>query len=92
MEAMTFNKQYQNYSEINTVSDRLRWCRHHLGLTQQEVAKFLHIDTSLLHAWETGQKQISFHSWESILRIFRLNSKNEAAYIIARDDICRFLS
>lgn len=142
MEAITFNKQYQNYSEINTVSDRLRWCRHHLGLTQQEVAdaigisrnsytdfecgqlshypqdslnklaalyhisvydlldeynrflydgqekqlkayraslglnkkefsQFLHIDASLLHAWETGQKQISFHSWEKHFKNFR---------------------
>lgn len=42
-EAKTFNLQYHNYSEIQKVSDRLRWCRHHMGLMQKEVAELVGI-------------------------------------------------
>ena len=38
LEAQLFNQQYQNYEDIPNVQDRLRWCRHHMGLMQKEVA------------------------------------------------------
>jgi transcriptional regulator with XRE-family HTH domain len=39
LEAQLFNQRYQSYAEIKSIPDRLRWCRHHLGLTQEEVAR-----------------------------------------------------
>ena len=43
LEAQTFNRQYHSYDEIPNVPDRLRWCRHHLGLMQKEVADLVGI-------------------------------------------------
>lgn len=43
LEAQTFNLQYHSYDEIPNVPDRLRWCRHHLGLMQKEVADLVGI-------------------------------------------------
>ena len=39
LEAQQFNQQYHSYEEIQNVPDRLRWCRHHMGLMQKEVAE-----------------------------------------------------
>ena len=39
LEAQSFNKQYRSYSEIENIQDRLRWCRHNMGLMQKEVAE-----------------------------------------------------
>ena len=39
--AWLFNQQYQNYEDIPNVQDRLRWCRHHMGLMQKEVAELI---------------------------------------------------
>lgn len=38
LEAQIFNQRYHSYEEIQNVPDRLRWCRHHFGLMQSEVA------------------------------------------------------
>lgn len=35
LEAQQFNQQYHSYEEIQNVPDRLRWCRHHMGLMQK---------------------------------------------------------
>ena len=43
LEAQLFNQQYQNYEDIPNVQDRLRWCRHHMGLMQKEVADLIGI-------------------------------------------------
>ena len=55
LEAQLFNKQYRNYEEIKNVHERLRRLRHHKGLLQKEVAKFLGISrkkyTSLENGW-----------------------------------------
>jgi len=45
--------------------------RTSLGLNKKEFAQFLHIDAGLLHNWESGQKQLSFHSWEKHFKSFR---------------------
>ncbi|MGM9651302.1 MAG: helix-turn-helix domain-containing protein [Faecousia sp.] len=39
LEAWLFNQQYHCYEEIQSVPDRLRWCRHHMSLMQKEVAE-----------------------------------------------------
>ena len=38
LEAQLFNQKYRRYEDIISVPDRLRWCRHSKGLTQEEVA------------------------------------------------------
>lgn len=43
LEAQLFNQQYHSYEEIENVQDRLRWCRHHMGLMQKEVAALVGI-------------------------------------------------
>ena len=48
LEAQLINQRYQNYEDIPTVHDRLRWCRHHKGLTQKEVAEKLGISQSYI--------------------------------------------
>ena len=44
VEAQLFHQRHQRYEEIQTVSERLRWCRHYMGLMQnceknREVSK-----------------------------------------------------
>ena len=43
LEAQLFNQHDQNYEDIPNVPDRLRWCRHHMGLMQKEVAELIGI-------------------------------------------------
>lgn len=38
LDAQLFIQKYRRYEDINSVPDRLRWCRHSKGLTQEEVA------------------------------------------------------
>ena len=43
LESQKFNQKYHSYDEIENIPDRLRWCRHHLGLMQIEAAELLGI-------------------------------------------------
>lgn len=54
LEAQLFNKQYHSYGDIDNISDRLRFCRHRLGLMQKEVAKMVGISRSTYINLETG--------------------------------------
>lgn len=54
LEAQLINQRYQNYEDIPTVHDRLRWCRHHKGLTQKEVAELTGISHSRYSDMENG--------------------------------------
>ena len=54
LEAQLFNQQYHSYEEIVTVHDRLRWCRHHMGLMQKEVADQIGITREQYVDYETG--------------------------------------
>ncbi len=54
LEAQLFNQQYQNYEDIHNVPDRLRWCRHHMGLMQKEVAELLGISRNHYIEYEVG--------------------------------------
>lgn len=46
--------QYHNYEEIQSIPDRLKWCRHHLGLEQEEVAKKIGVSRAIYQTWESG--------------------------------------
>ncbi len=54
LEAELFNQQYNHYEEIDNVPDRLRWCRHHMGLMQKEVAEQIGITRGHYIDFETG--------------------------------------
>lgn len=54
LEAQLFNQQYQNYEDIPNVQDRLRWCRHHMGLMQKEVADIIGITRGHYIDYEVG--------------------------------------
>ena len=54
LEAQLFNKQYHCYEDIDNIPDRLRFCRHRLGLMQKEVAKIAGVSRSTYINLETG--------------------------------------
>ncbi len=54
LEAQIFNKQYGSYEEIDNIPDRLRFCRHRLGLMQKEVAWMAGISRNTYINLETG--------------------------------------
>ena len=54
LEAQQFNQQYHSYEEIQNVPDRLRWCRHHMGLMQKEVAEQIGISRGHYIDYEVG--------------------------------------
>ena len=54
LEAQLFNQQYQNYEDIPNVPDRLRWCRHHMGLMQKKVAELIGISRGHYIDFEVG--------------------------------------
>ena len=41
MEAQRINQQFSCYEDIETIPDRMRWCRHQKGLMQIEVANLI---------------------------------------------------
>ena len=49
-----FLEQYRSHLELDTVQDRIRWCRHKMGLLQKEIAQKLGISRNLYIAYETG--------------------------------------
>jgi DNA-binding XRE family transcriptional regulator len=54
LEAQLFNQQYHSYEEIESIPDRLRWCRHRMGLMQKEVAQTVGISRENYMDLETG--------------------------------------
>lgn len=54
LEAQQFDQQYHSYEEIQNVPDRLRWCRHHMGLMQKEVAEQIGISRGHYIDYEVG--------------------------------------
>lgn len=55
LEAQLFNKKYHSYENIDNIPDRLRFCRHKLGLMQKEVAQIVGIARSTYINLETGK-------------------------------------
>ena len=57
LEATMMNQTYHSYGEIVAIPDRLRWCRHHLGLMQREVAAIAGLNRSVYNNIECGTTQ-----------------------------------
>lgn len=53
-ESDIFLREHPDYESLETISDRLRWCRYTLGLTQKEVAKKLGISRNKYQKLELG--------------------------------------
>ena len=54
LEAQQFIRRYHTFEEIDHVPDRLRWCRHEMGLMQKEVAARVGISRYRYIELETG--------------------------------------
>lgn len=63
LEAQQFNQQYHSYEEIQNVPDRLRWCRHHMGLMQKEVAEQIGISRGHYIDYEVGYVVTTRKKW-----------------------------
>lgn len=57
LETTMMNQTYHSYGEITAIPDRLRWCRHHLGLMQREVAAIAGLNRSVYNNIECGTTQ-----------------------------------
>ena len=54
-DAELLNQKYHSYDEIQTVPERLRWCRHQKGILQREVADLVGISRKQYIDYETGR-------------------------------------
>ena len=57
LEATRLNQRFRRYEEIESVPDRLRWCRYSKGLLQTEVAEKVGMSLSAYKAIEEGVTQ-----------------------------------
>ena len=55
LEAQRIKTQYPSYSDIETIPDKLRWCRHHMGLTQEQAADKIGVSREAYVNMETGR-------------------------------------
>ena len=78
LEAQLFNQLYYSYDEIQTVSERLRWCRHHMGFMQKEVAERIGVKRTHYIEFETGN--VDYYPKEIV-------DKLAALYKIPVDDL-----
>ena len=79
LEAQQFVQAYQTYTEIYSIPDRLRWCRHELGMMQSEVADAVGISMDYYRSLEAGQFRRSFS--------LELADKLAALYSIPVEDL-----
>lgn len=52
-----FHQRYHRYEDIQTVEDRLRWCRYSKGLLQTEVAEIAGVSRAVYMDAEMGATQ-----------------------------------
>ena len=55
VDAQLLRQKYRSYEDIGNVPDRLRWCRHHRGLMQREVADQVGVCRNTYWAFEAGE-------------------------------------
>ena len=53
-EAQTLYQRYQALSDIDNTPERLRWCRHDMGLMQKEVAEWIGVSRAVYVDMEAG--------------------------------------
>lgn len=58
VDAEKYNMAYSDLSEIESMADRLRWCRYRKGMLQREVADFLGIDRSTYMSYEENVRDL----------------------------------
>lgn len=56
VDAEKYNMAYSDLSEIESMADKLRWCRYQKGMLQREVADFLNIDRSTYMSYEENAR------------------------------------
>ena len=78
LDAQQFNLKYQSYDQVKTAPERLRWCRYHSGLLQQEVAEQIGASRDVYMKLENGEVDY----WPP-----ELVDKLAALYQIPEDDL-----
>lgn len=48
--------QFENFSEIQNIADKIKWLRHKKGLLQKDVADYLNIDRTSYVAYEKNSR------------------------------------
>jgi transcriptional regulator with XRE-family HTH domain len=86
LEAQRFNQQYHSYEEIESVPDRLRWCRLRMGLMQKDVAQRVGISRVRYTDMETGA--IDHYDKETVDKLAALFGVPPTDFL---DDYNRFL-
>jgi transcriptional regulator with XRE-family HTH domain len=86
LEAQLFNQRYHSYEEIESVTDRLRWCRHRMGWTQAETAGKLGITRANYIDLETGA--VERYKKETVDKLAKLFGVPPADFL---DDFNRFV-
>lgn len=88
LEAQMFNKKYRKYEEIENIHERLRWCRHHKGLMQKEVAEKLGISRKAYTSMENGNViHYEKHIVDKLSEIYQIPVKellDDYAYFLYR--------
>lgn len=73
MEAQLFNRKYHSYADIDNVPDRLRWCRHRLGLMQSEVAEAVGVSRSFYIHLENGVcEKYPFPAMDKLAKLYQV--------------------
>jgi transcriptional regulator with XRE-family HTH domain len=55
VDAEKYNMAYSDLSEIESMGEKLRWCRYRKGLLQREVAEIIGIDRGTYVTYEDGR-------------------------------------
>lgn len=69
-EAQELNLKYSDYKQIDNIPMRLRWCRHHIGLMQDEVAEKVGITSGQYKSMENGK--IDFYDKSTLDKLAKL--------------------
>ena len=73
VDAQVLQQKYHSYEDIGTVPDRLRWCRHHRGLMQREVADQVGVCRNTYWAFEAGEcEQIPYDVAKKLSQIYEV--------------------
>ena len=90
LEAQLFNQQYQNYEDIPNVQDRLRWCRHHMGLMQKEVADLIGISRGHYIDFEVGY--VDYYPKEIVDKLANVANAQQCVPMVSLSVTCTTFS
>ena len=77
LDAQLLNEKYHTYGEIDNVPDRLRWCRHQLGLMQKDSAEAIGVSRSFYIHLENGDcEKYPFLIMDKLAKLYQVPVKD----------------